>query len=106
VVHGGGDIASVAAVPLSRWKSAYGSSGAVVVEPISDNEKLYYLWVIGKPSDDILARGFVQILQSELAIPDTDIVASAKRVQARLGSSVGVNDLRKGMFASSPGTQP
>lgn len=106
VVHGGRDIGTVAGIPLWNWNSGQKSSGAVVAEPLPEGEKLYYLWVIGKPSDEVLVMGFVQILKPESPAHDADLVASAKRVLARMESVVNVRDLQNGMFQRAPGIVP
>ncbi len=99
LIHGGRDVAVAGAW---QWPLKRPTSGAVLVEPTTDGRKVYYLWILGKPSDDILARGFVEILLKELGFETADISGPAKRVVSRLASVVSADELRNGMFSSTP----
>lgn len=98
LIHGGRDVAVAGAW---QWPTKRPTSGAVLVEPTTDGRKVYYLWILGKPSDDILARGLVEILLKELGSETADISGPAKRVVSRLASVVSADELGKGMFSST-----
>ena len=106
VVHGGRDVGTVAGIPLWNWNGTRKGSGAVVAEPLPDGGRLYYLWVIGKPSDEVLAMGFVQILRPDALPADAELIASAKRVVLRMASVIDVNAIQKGAFARGNGLDP
>lgn len=95
LVHAGHDTLDVAAIPISKRLA-----GVVLVEPMQDNGKVYYLWVDGKDGDATLSQGFVRILRTAWGLSDSDENAVTKRVLARLNSVVRVDDLKRGMFAA------
>ena len=103
VIHGGHDIGAVAGIPLWKWSADQKSSGATLTETLENGEKLYYLFMIGKSSDLVLAQGFLQILKTDQNIADIDLTASIRRVLDHMASVVNVRDLQNGMFARAPG---
>ena len=97
VIHGGRDLAVAGGWP---WPTKYPNSGAVLIEPTADGQKVYYLCLLGPPADDLLAGGFVQILQMDRGGPVSEVGTLTKRVLSRLGSVVRVDELQKSTFAT------
>lgn len=98
VVHGGRDIGAVAGIPLWNWDAVQKNSGATLTETLENGEKLYYLFMLGKPSDSLLAQGLLQILKTDQKLAGMDLTASTRRVLAHMASVVSADELRKGMF--------
>ena len=96
VVHVGRTDAGVAELPETGLSSDGKSSGVVQISPTENGEKLYYLWMIGKASDEILVRGIVQILYAPISLSDAETSAVAHRVLIRLRSVVNAGEFHSG----------
>ncbi len=96
VIHAGRDVANAGVWP---WPAPRPATGGVVIEPDTRGGKVYYVWILGKPHDEILARAFVQILEAELGVGDHDFATPTKHVMSRLGATVAADELQKGMLS-------
>lgn len=96
VIHAGLAAAQIAGVPTTVWTSDHKSCGATVAERTEDGGKLYFLWMVGKASDVILARGVVQILQSYAGLDKVEEAAVAHRVLMHMKVVVNAEVLHAG----------
>ena len=100
VIHATVDNARMAEIPMVTWTADHASSGAFISEPIPNGGRLYYLWVIGKASDIVLAQGLVEILHKHNGLPKDQVASATRRLLLRLSSRVGVSDLQNGWRSS------
>lgn len=96
VLHADLDAAHVVLMRTLIWDDARKLGGAVVGENTEDGGKLYYLWLIGRPSDDVLARGMVKILQPQAGLTDDQVASVAHRVLIRMRTLVRSDELHNG----------
>jgi hypothetical protein len=81
------DVAEINAPPQAH-------GGAVQVE-LRNGHKIYYLWLLEEPTDELLARGVVRILADHSGRSGESLSPVISRVVLRLNAQVSRTDLQK-----------
>ena len=95
VIHAALDAAQIAEIPTTAWNKSHKAAGATLTERAEDGSKLYYVWVVGKASDEMLVRGIVQILESDVGVTP-EIAAVTHRVLIHMRSVIETGELQTG----------
>jgi len=69
-----------------------GVSGGVIAEKYTD-DPVYFLWVIGRPNDNILAEGMANILVKHFELPRDRVSPVTLKVVHRMRNVVAAADL-------------
>ena len=95
VIHASLDAAHVALPPTAGWNQV-GKTGGVVLNEDTSEGTLFYVWVVGPPSDEILVRGMVTILKGQTGLPEDQVASVAHRVLLRMKAVVRARDYQSG----------
>ncbi len=94
VVLGCKQSAEVAELPKRPPGKGLKLQGAIVVESKNDH-KIFYLWLLGEPTDEALAQGVVEVLVNDTGIPAKEIPSAVTNVTAGLRAQVTSAELQK-----------
>ncbi len=95
VVHAAFDAAQIAQIPTTAWTDTHKTAGATLTERTEDGGRLYYVWVVGKASDEMLVRGIVQVLETDAGVT-SEIAAVTHRVLVHMHSVIRSSELQAG----------